>query len=749
MNDDQKNQPQGQLPTTQGATNQYQDPYNTNEDIPPQSGSSVYAQEQTAGSPPIPQSVYNGQNQTSGLQSPLAAAPDPTFPGMNDPDIGGNAQLSIPQPEEPSKPLTLEDLYGPSEPSQLPQSQPEVSSTLTTAPIYNESASTHNTAPSPVLPSPENNQASTQSSPLLSPTPLETPLMNQNTNMNETVPTTNPLVQESQSLGTLLEPKVDNPFPGVSPDMDAYTSANQPIASQDVLTDDIPQPQYSQDRAIAQEVAQTSNAFPIQPDRQEPVSQNPPPEVPVQPLTAVQGEQSNPIPQATTQAFDTSAFEKKKGGGFPKIPKFVFFAIGILALLTGILAIVAFFLQGNRGTSGSLVGTKGELTWWGVANDQSIVQPLIDEYQSKNPNVKITYLKQTPQEYRERLTNAISAGRAPDIFEIHNTWPLMFQSDLSTLPASVMSEADYTNAFYPVAVNSLKTQNGIVAMPLEYDAIGLYINDDLFLSSALNPPRTWDELRNVVNQTTRMDDTDKRYILIAGIPLGQTDNIDYWQDIVGLMMSQNGVDFRNPSGKPLDDAFSFYKSFDKNWDSSLPRSVQAFARGKSYMLFAPIRATDDIILENPSFIYRTVPLPQLPKERPEDRDVAYASFFVQSVWSRSTNQELAWDFLNYMASSESLIKMNEQRRTEGKQERLYPRPAMNTRFRDDPILGSFANISQNATTWYLADKTYDGATGVNSQVSSVTDKALKGDLDKETTFVGELTKILTKYTTGK
>src|SRR3989344_8224493 len=72
-----------------------------------------------------------------------------------------------------------------------------------------------------------------------------------------------------------------------------------------------------------------------------------------------------------------------------------------------------------------------ELTYWGLWEPTSVMQPLIDEYQTTNPNVKITYIFQSPREYRERLQNALSQAKGPDIFRIHNSWIPMFKSQLA------------------------------------------------------------------------------------------------------------------------------------------------------------------------------------------------------------------------------------------------------------------------------------------------------------------------------
>ena len=66
--------------------------------------------------------------------------------------------------------------------------------------------------------------------------------------------------------------------------------------------------------------------------------------------------------------------------GFPKA--IIFVALGIILL--GLLAFILPKLIGRMGKGGEV-----NLTWWGLWEDDSVVAPLIAEYQQANPNVKI------------------------------------------------------------------------------------------------------------------------------------------------------------------------------------------------------------------------------------------------------------------------------------------------------------------------------------------------------------------------
>src|SRR3989344_575889 len=405
-----------------------------------------------------------------------------------------------------------------------------------------------------------------------------------------------------------------------------------------------------------------------------------------------------------------------------KFPKIIIVLAVLLLVLSGL---IFFFIKFRDLGGGQLFGQKGEIVWWGMRLEEVDVTPLIKEYEEKNPGVKITYVKQPPNDYRERLTNSLAAGNGPDIFEIHNSWPPMFANELSTLPSGVMSSDEFSKTFYPVIVSDLTTTKGIVGIPLEFDALTLFINEDIFTSSARTPPKTWDELRVLATDFTQK--REDGVIIQAGIPMGFTQNVDHWSDILALMMIQNGASLANPVGERAKSSLDYYLLFksDGVWDQTLPDSTLAFARGKVAMYFGPTRRAFDIAKENPNLKFRAVLLPQLAKEKPTDPDFSYASYWLEGVWDRSRNKDISWDFIKFMSMSESIEKLNHNLKQRTNIERISPRVDMAQIWKDDPVLGSVTALATNAKSWYLETDTNDGPTGINTQLNDIYERVVE------------------------
>jgi multiple sugar transport system substrate-binding protein len=413
---------------------------------------------------------------------------------------------------------------------------------------------------------------------------------------------------------------------------------------------------------------------------------------------------SSPVP--STPPPSANVVKQKKG--FPKI---IIFAV--MALLLIVAAAAAYKIISKP----SVQKSSGTITWWGLWEDKSVVQPLIDEYQSKHGGVTINYVRQSPQDYRERLTNSLAKGSGPDIFTYHNTWVPMFRSSMDSLPATTMNPADYAKTFYPIASSDLTSGSNIVGIPLMYDALTLFVNQDIFDKAGKTVPTTWDDFRSVARSLTVKD--DQGVITQAGAAMGRTENVDHWPEILALLMLQNGVDLSNPTGKTAQDALTYFTIFsttDGIWDASQPSSTQAFAAGKLAMYIGPSWRAFDVIQQNPSLRFKTYSIPQLPKDSPNQPDITYATYWAQGVWSGSGNKSLAWDFLKFLSTQDSLTKLyqNETRlRNFGEP---YPRVDMANLLNSHPLVGSLVNQAPGAVTWYLASRTFDGPTGINSQM---------------------------------
>lgn len=392
----------------------------------------------------------------------------------------------------------------------------------------------------------------------------------------------------------------------------------------------------------------------------------------------------------------------------------------ILLLGGGILfALIIIFFLFKFLTRAPGTPKSATLTYWGLWEDSTIMQPLIDEFQKSHPNIKISYTKQSPKQYRERLQAALGRGEGPDIFRFHNTWTDMMLNNLSPMPSTLYSPSDFDKTFYPVAKSDLNRGTGYFGIPLEIDGLVVLYNDDMVKAGGITIPTSWEDFRNTALKLTVKDTGGN--IQTAGVALGSADNIEHFSDILALMMLQNGTNLKDVLGPCADaststcavDSLIFYRKFadlpNNTWDDTLDNSISAFAGGKVAMIFAPTWEIFTVKQINPNLNFKIAQIPQLP-----GLTINWATYWVEGVSRSSKNQAAAWEFLKFLSSKESLTKLY----TEEAKTRLfgepYSRVDLAPALSSDPYLGPLLSEAPTMKSFPLASDTQDN--GIDDQM---------------------------------
>ena len=442
----------------------------------------------------------------------------------------------------------------------------------------------------------------------------------------------------------------------------------------------------------------------------------------IEPRVSLVNEQPiiNPNPQNIQQSPPPIGMVEKKRS---KKPLFLI----IIALIS--LVLVILFLTVFKGKVGS---NQVVLNYWGLWEEESVMNGIIADFESKNPNIKINYKKNQKDGYAGRLNGRLAKSGVvedvPDIFRIHNTWIPSFRNNLAVVPEETVAKVGLENDFFDIYSKDLIESGQYLSIPLMYDGLAMFYNPALLEKSQINVPNNWWDLKKSAVKMTERDGNGK--ITVAGAAVGTVENVDHWSDIVGLMMKQNGVNLNAMSAdneKKLKDVLDFYtlfKTSDKVWDESLPNSTQYFASGNLAFYFGPSWRIFDIQSLNPNLKFEVAPMPQLPTtaSTPTDKigaeaeltNMHWASYWTEGVNNKSKYQKEAWKFLEYLSSTEVLEKMYQADSLIRSFGQIYPRKSMAEKISSNPKIKSFVETANNATSWYLASETGDD--GVNTEM---------------------------------
>ncbi len=416
-----------------------------------------------------------------------------------------------------------------------------------------------------------------------------------------------------------------------------------------------------------------------------------------------------------------------------------------------LLALVLIFLvttgqscfKGGNQAAQQAANEKINLTYWRVFEGENDFDEIISAYREIHPNININIVKKRYEEYEDELVQAFAEDRGPDMFSIHNTWMEKYEPLITPLPESlnlVYLEVQGTLQKETVAVireeksltiNKLKndyvdvvaddvvrryqassqsaSENRIWGLPYSVDTLALFYNKDLLNAAGIpEPPATWSDFQSQVKELTLVDLDGG--IVQSGAAIGTTENVERAVDIVSILMMQNGTQMMSgnrayfaevPTGStsrtpPAIDAVRFYTDFANpikevyTWNEDMEDSFDAFANGTTAFFFGYAYHIPQLRARNPKLNFEIAPVPQIENSR----TVNFANYWIEVVAKDTEHLNEAWDFIQYTAEAENVIKF-----LESADKPTALRSLINTQL-DDLDLSVFASQVLTADDWY-------------------------------------------------
>jgi multiple sugar transport system substrate-binding protein len=186
----------------------------------------------------------------------------------------------------------------------------------------------------------------------------------------------------------------------------------------------------------------------------------------------------------------------------------------------------------------------------GGANQRpDLMRKLFDQYQAKNPGVKIDIETggATSELQRQYLSTVLNAkDSAIDIYMIDIVNPAQYFGAgwLEPLDAYLGKPADALKPYLPVYATSNVVDGKLAAMPAFADAMFMYYRKDLLDKHGVKEPKTWDELAAAASKIQKAEgNANLQGLSIQGAPIEGavcTFLLPYWGQ---------GKDFNDAAGK--------------------------------------------------------------------------------------------------------------------------------------------------------------------------------------------------------
>lgn len=334
---------------------------------------------------------------------------------------------------------------------------------------------------------------------------------------------------------------------------------------------------------------------------------------------------------------------------------------------------------------------KVTIQYWGVWDSPESIMPLIKEYEKNHPTIKVEYKQLRFDEYERKLLEAWADDRGPDVFALPISWLKEYQHRLEPMPSNTkvpvyeiqgaikselittlktfngLAPYDINQLFVPIVDDNVVLDNRVYGLPYALDTLVTFYNSNILSKQKI--PEPIKDFHDLVEQTPKITTSrDGNSILQSAVALGGTDNIPVFFDIFSSIMLQNEVllkgDYFNPldtkeSSQRLSEVFNFYTDFARpgrasySWNDKMDNAFDLFVSGRLAYFFGYSYHANEIRNRGVSFEWGITNFPQA---RGTAETKYYADYWVNVVSKKSTNKNVAWNFVQTTATDKNIIK---------------------------------------------------------------------------------------------
>lgn len=343
--------------------------------------------------------------------------------------------------------------------------------------------------------------------------------------------------------------------------------------------------------------------------------------------------------------------------------------IVVIIFIAGAIFGVLVF-SGTIPLGGSSNKATGTVVVWGTIKN-SVMASLVEQFNNVNTDFTVEYVEKSPDNFDQSLLEALASGNGPDMFFLPDNLAFHYANKIFTVPYTSYSLTTFKNTF-AAGGEVFLTSNGLLAFPMTIDPLVMYYNRSILDSNAVvYPPKTWDELSNLVPILTKKDNTNK--ITSSAVALGHFSNISHAKDIIVAMFMQAGSpivasrdgalhsSLSDSSGKyDLGSILEFYTSFASpaqptySWNKSFSNSTDAFSNEDLALYFGFSSEFQYLVNKNPNQNLGVAPIPQISNSS----KVTTGKVTGIAISSASKNLTTAFTAASILATSDFASKLS-------------------------------------------------------------------------------------------
>ncbi|MFC4075672.1 ABC transporter substrate-binding protein [Salinithrix halophila] len=316
-----------------------------------------------------------------------------------------------------------------------------------------------------------------------------------------------------------------------------------------------------------------------------------------------------------------------------------------------VVSVLVLLVTACGGGSGA-DGDKGEIRIGAQLSspaEHKILEKQIKAFEEKNPDIQVS-IQAITDDYLKEMQTLIGAKQEPDVFYL-DSMPapdLINLGVLEPLDKYIQASDLDTSEFEEALIEAYTKDSSIYGLPKDYNTLALFYNKKMFKEEGLEPPTTWDELRDAAKKLTK----GGRKGLAINPELARYQPFVY----------QNGGAVLDEDGKATLDrkenveALDFFTSlFLEDQSTGVPNDLgvewagDAFAEEKAAMVYEGGWMIPFLKEKAPDLEYGIVELPAKEKGM-KSSNLAFTVAYVMS--KNSKNKEAAFKLIEFLTSKE-------------------------------------------------------------------------------------------------